>query len=195
MKSEQRQTGIRVQGSEASDHGLAFDPRTPTLDPRPLTPDLTPISYADLIGQPYTKEHDCNWLVAEIFRRAGQFYPHVQTPEDPDQWSETFQQAFLKYGRPTTDIAPCTIMTFCFSEPRRLAPEPSKLEWHMGVMVTRFKMLTTTQKMGVHIINRTPQSPLEGLWWAHFRGAWRVKPEYQQPESSNQQPTTKPCST
>jgi len=75
------------------------------------------IDYSDMIGMPYTTEHDCNWVVAEVFRRFGQFYPDVETPEDPAERDEAFQQAFIKYGECVTDITPCTVMTFCFREP------------------------------------------------------------------------------
>lgn len=141
------------------------------------TPSHPAIDYADLTGLPYTREHDCNWLVAEIFTRFGQWYPKVGTPEDSATWAETFQQAFLTYGQPVVDITPCTIMTFCFTDKHY---SPAKLQWHMGVMVTRHKMITTTLKMGVHIINRYPTTPLEGIWWAHFRGAYRIKEQYRQ---------------
>jgi len=139
--------------------------------------EATTIDYSDMIGMPYTREHDCNWVVAEVFRRFGRFYPDVQTPEDSTDWAEVFQQSFIKYGKCVVDITPCTVMTFCFREPGEKGGG-FRLAWHMGVMVTRQKMITSTAKMGIHIINRTPQSPLEGLWWAHFRGAWRIREEY-----------------
>ncbi len=146
------------------------------MKPESLGKCLT-IDYSDLIGIPYTREYDCNWLGAEIFSRFSAFYPHIEIPEDSAEWADTFQQAFIKYGEPVADILPCTIMTFCFHSPLQVGGLAG-IAWHMGVMVTRQRMITTTYKMGVHIINRTPQSPLEGLWWAHFRGAWRIREEY-----------------
>ena len=126
------------------------------------------IQFSDLIGLPYTRDHDCNWLAAEIFSRFGLSFPEIVTPKDSSEWEDLFNRSLIESFEPTPHIIPCTLLTFCF-------PEENRLGWHVGTMLDKQRMITTTARMGVHIINRTPKSPYESIWWAYFRGSYRLK--------------------
>jgi len=126
------------------------------------------IQYSDLIGLPYTREHDCNWLAAEVFSRFGQEFPEIVTPKDSSEWEGLFTKSITEYFESTPHIRPCTMLTFCF-------PEGERLGWHIGVMIDDDKMITTTARMGVHLIHRNPKNAYESIWWAYYRGSYRLK--------------------
>lgn len=113
------------------------------------------IEVSDLIGQPYTLDHDCNWLAAECARRLGLTYPAVDTPADPDQWPDLFKRIIAENYEPVGMPVVGSLVTF------KIPQCDCKEHWHCGTVLKQGWMLTTTQGSGVH--------------WARLdRRIWRI---------------------
>lgn len=119
---------------------------------------------SDLIGQPYTKHHDCNWLAATCAKRARRGYPdELDTPEDPETWPEMFRSVLAEHYRKVEVPNVGDLAIFAI-------PVHDKIGWHCGTVIKPGWMITTRQTVGVHLARLT--SP---LWAMCLKGYY----EYQ----------------
>lgn len=123
--------------------------------------------FDDLIGKPYTKEHDCNWLAREIAHRMGLNFPEVKTPDDKNDWNKCIQNTIIKYYEKTKDIKPGYALIFRFFD--RFHRE----EWHIGTVLPEGKsFITTREGLGVHVIELTNR-----VFITHLMGIYKLKDE------------------
>ena len=108
------------------------------------------IDVKDLIGKPYTKEHDCNWLAAIVALRAGKGFPKdLVTPEDEAMWAQKFRDVLAKHYTKVTVPKEGDLAIFEVPYPR------GGTGWHCGTIVKPGVMVTTRESVGVHLAKLT----------------------------------------
>ena len=118
------------------------------------------ISFDDLIGTPYTKEHDCNWLAATVAERMGQKFPeNLETPDDQDTWAEKFRTILANHYRKIKEPFDGCIAIFAVPYLN------GKIGWHCGTVIKPGWMITTRESASVHICRIN--SP---LWRVSLKG-------------------------
>ena len=120
------------------------------------------MNVADLIGMPYTKEHDCNWLAAVVSKRAEQGFPEgLETPEDQTEWADKFRDTLANHYRRIKSPTEGCLAVF------EVPYLNGKMEWHCGVVTRPGWMITTRKGVGVHLCRiNTPvwQVSLKGFY-------------------------------
>ena len=103
------------------------------------------IQVNDLIGMPYTKQHDCNWLTAIMAERYNRGFPEgLETPEDPEDWPDMFRKILMDHYRKVETPTEGDIAIFEI-------PVGKKTGWHCGTVIKPGWMITTRQTVGVHL--------------------------------------------
>jgi len=130
---------------------------------------------ADLIGRPYIRDQDCNWLMAEVARRLGTYYPDLVTPPDPADWPAMFAQSLATYAR-ACDCVPGCIAIFRFID------DHEKEHWHCGTVLaaaahqpTAHRLITTIAALGVHVIPMTESNRKWRIWELHCTGYYHLR--------------------
>ena len=113
---------------------------------------------SDLIGMPYTKEHDCNWLASVATKRAGVNYHNVETPESKDDWPKQFRKVLLEHYKKTKTPKEGDLVVFAI-------PDGKETGWHCGVVTRPGWMVTTRGTVGVHLARLN-----NPLWQVTVRG-------------------------
>jgi len=120
---------------------------------------------SDLIGRPYTAEHDCNWLASEMASRCERSYPpDVKTPADKDDWPEMFRVLLAEHYHKVIEPKVGDLAIFAIPMPGH------KIGWHCGTIIEPGLMITTRLTVGVHIVKlNTP------MWRVWLKGYYEFK--------------------
>lgn len=128
------------------------------------------IDFNDLIGTPYTEQHNCAWLCAIVTHRLGTHFPEVSAPATNEQRAELFQACIARYGIRIRDAQPGCIAIFRFP-PDEDNPDE---RWHCNVILDNGRMIATRKSLGVHIVRMDPADPRWLVWRLHLQGYYRV---------------------
>jgi hypothetical protein len=116
--------------------------------------------WIDLIGIPYSRTHDCNWLAAFMANRFGLFCPEVKTPDDRREWNATFVQVLTEHYRGIDGPVAGALMV------HELRDFHKKIHWHASTVLPGCKkFITTREEIGVHTVLLTDRA-----WRIYFRG-------------------------
>ena len=63
----------------------------------------------DLVGKPYTPDHDCNWLARRCAECFHLDYPDVKTPGDKDDYHACIEEALSQHYRPARNPSPGSV--------------------------------------------------------------------------------------
>ena len=135
------------------------------------------LSFKDLIGKPYTKEHDCNWLASTVTHRLGTQFPDVVTPPTDEERAKCFQENIFRYSTKIEKPSPGCIAIFKVpkKEPDHEGGDGQvRYVWHCGIILDNKRMITTTEKLGVHIVNMWIDYSTWRAWRMWLQGYYEV---------------------
>jgi hypothetical protein len=119
----------------------------------------------DLIGHPYTKEHDCNWLHCTVAQRAGKAVDLPETPDSKEDWPEFYRDVIAKHYRKVESPKEGDLAVF------EVPDKNHKMQWHCGTITRPGWMITTRQTVGVHLARLNA-----ALWRVCFKGYYTYDP-------------------
>ena len=128
------------------------------------------LDFNDLIGKPYTSQHDCAWLCATVTHRLGTHFPEVSHPASDLERAALFQDCIAKYGVKVSPAHPGCIAIFRFPPDEQNPKE----RWHCNVVIDQGVMLATKRGLGVHSVEMRDDDPTWRTWRLYFQGFYEV---------------------
>ena len=123
------------------------------------------MNVSDLIGMPYTKEHDCKWLASVCSLRAGRKFPEdLVTPEDDTTWAQKFKEVLAKHYIRVDEPTEGTLAIFAIPCPG------GKVSWHCGIVTRPGWMITTKESLGVYLTRLSSV-----MWKVSLKGYYEYK--------------------